>query len=130
MDLFIHENFFALPWQVAFVYDPLGGDQGMFIWRNGKPVREPFLIEEDAMPEPRLTPPAPDTAAVLGRLQSLERRQRWLAAGVLLAGALALGWPVAWSALEPYWRPVLHQPSPEPDATPEPSPTPQQTPPK
>ena len=37
MDLFIHDNFFNFPWQIAFVYDPLGGDEGSFVWRAGKP---------------------------------------------------------------------------------------------
>lgn len=46
MDLFIQEHFFNLPWQVAFVYDPVGGDEGAFIWRDGKCVREPYLTEQ------------------------------------------------------------------------------------
>jgi proteasome lid subunit RPN8/RPN11 len=46
MDLFIQDNFFNLPWQVAFVYDPIGGDEGMFFWRKGKSEREKILIEE------------------------------------------------------------------------------------
>ena len=50
MDLFICDNFFNLPWQVAFVYDPLGGDEGNFVWRAGKPVREPVLLEDDVTP--------------------------------------------------------------------------------
>lgn len=46
MDLFIQEHFFNLPWQVAFVYDPIGGDEGLFTWRDGKCVREPYLTEQ------------------------------------------------------------------------------------
>lgn len=46
MDLFIQDNFFNLPWQIAFVYDPLGGDEGSFLWRAGKPEREEFLIQD------------------------------------------------------------------------------------
>ena len=48
MDLFIQENFFNLPWQIALVYDPLGGDEGVFVWRKGKSERSTYLIEEDA----------------------------------------------------------------------------------
>jgi len=48
MDLFIQEHFFNLPWQVAFVYDPIGGDAGSFVWRRGKSQRERFLVEVDA----------------------------------------------------------------------------------
>jgi proteasome lid subunit RPN8/RPN11 len=47
MDLFIQDHFFNLPWQVAFVYDPIGGDEGMFFWREGKADRQAFLIEEE-----------------------------------------------------------------------------------
>jgi proteasome lid subunit RPN8/RPN11 len=47
MDLFIQDHFFNLPWQVALVYDPLGGDEGMFFWKDGKADRQPFLIEEE-----------------------------------------------------------------------------------
>ena len=47
MDLFIHENFFSASEQVAFVLDPLSGDQGMFVWRSGKTSREKFGVEED-----------------------------------------------------------------------------------
>ncbi|MBU0717990.1 MAG: Mov34/MPN/PAD-1 family protein [Planctomycetes bacterium] len=39
MDLFIHRNFFNLPWQVAFVVDPRSTDQGFFVWRDGEPAR-------------------------------------------------------------------------------------------
>lgn len=48
MDLFIQENFFNLPWQVALVYDPIANDDGLFVWRQGKSERDVFLIEEDA----------------------------------------------------------------------------------
>lgn len=35
-DMFIQENFFNLPWQVAYVVDPLGKTSGFFRWENGK----------------------------------------------------------------------------------------------
>lgn len=44
MDLFIQENFFNLPWQVALVYDPVRGDEGVFIWQAGKSDRQPHLV--------------------------------------------------------------------------------------
>ena len=56
MDLFICDNFFNLPWQVAFVYDPLGGDEGNFVWRSGKPTREPVLLEDDVTPAAAAVP--------------------------------------------------------------------------
>jgi proteasome lid subunit RPN8/RPN11 len=59
MDLFIQENFFNLPWQVALVYDPIGGDEGVFYWRQGRSDREAYLIEED---EPTAIRPAIEEA--------------------------------------------------------------------
>lgn len=46
MDLFIQENFFNLPWQVALVYDPVRGDEGFFIWQKGKSERQPHLVHQ------------------------------------------------------------------------------------
>jgi proteasome lid subunit RPN8/RPN11 len=45
MDLFIQENFFGEPWQIAYVDDPKGGDQGVFVWEKGSAVRRAHLIE-------------------------------------------------------------------------------------
>jgi proteasome lid subunit RPN8/RPN11/tetratricopeptide (TPR) repeat protein len=35
-DLFIHQNFFAEPWQVALVVDPVAGTRGFFHWQDGR----------------------------------------------------------------------------------------------
>ncbi|MDO4543576.1 MAG: LysM peptidoglycan-binding domain-containing protein [Clostridia bacterium] len=35
-DMFIHENFFNLPFQLAYVIDPLQKLRGFFQWKNGK----------------------------------------------------------------------------------------------
>ena len=35
-DLFIQENFFNLPFQVAYVIDPIQNIRGFFQWKNGK----------------------------------------------------------------------------------------------
>lgn len=45
MDLFIQENFFGEPWQIAYVDDPKGGDRGVFVWENGSAVRRAHLVE-------------------------------------------------------------------------------------
>ncbi len=42
MDIFICDNFFNLPWQIAFVYDPISGDEGNFIWRRATDTRTCF----------------------------------------------------------------------------------------
>lgn len=35
-DIFIQENFFNLPWQVAYVVDPIADTRGFFEWKSGK----------------------------------------------------------------------------------------------
>jgi proteasome lid subunit RPN8/RPN11 len=45
MDVFIHQNFFGEPWQIAYVDDPKGGDRGVFVWEKGLAVRRPHLLE-------------------------------------------------------------------------------------
>ena len=42
-DCFIHENFFSGPGQVAYVFDPVRGLEGMFAWQNGKPTPLPHF---------------------------------------------------------------------------------------
>jgi len=37
-DLFIHEHFFSGPGQIAQVVDPVRRREGVFVWRDGKPV--------------------------------------------------------------------------------------------
>lgn len=54
MDLFIQNNFFNEPWQIAFVYDPKSGEEGSFVWRGGKATREAFLVEEDKLDDREL----------------------------------------------------------------------------
>jgi proteasome lid subunit RPN8/RPN11 len=41
MDVFIQEHFFNLPWQVAFVVDPVSRQEGLFEWRDGHAVLAP-----------------------------------------------------------------------------------------
>ncbi|MFP3903150.1 MAG: LysM peptidoglycan-binding domain-containing protein [Armatimonadota bacterium] len=38
-DMFIHENFFSAPWQIAYVVDPVRDDRGCFVWRKGEIVK-------------------------------------------------------------------------------------------
>jgi len=37
-DCFIHEHFFSGAGQIAYVIDPVRGQEGAFAWRNGKPA--------------------------------------------------------------------------------------------
>lgn len=116
MDLFIQNNFFAEPWQVAFVYDPKSNEQGLFLRRGEQTIREKFLVDEEgetAGPAGAAATPrrgnatdaidagaaqmvAPGTIAELSaRVQRLERRQRWFSAKLTLVLLLAVLWPVA-----------------------------------
>jgi proteasome lid subunit RPN8/RPN11 len=47
MDMFIHESFFNLPWQTAFVYDPQRHEEGIFGWTEGAIHKLDYLIEAD-----------------------------------------------------------------------------------
>jgi proteasome lid subunit RPN8/RPN11 len=103
MDLFIHQSFFSEPWQLAFVFDPKSGEEGLFVWRDGKIVQDGFLVDHDTN-----TPPADvgteiakggaATSGTVGelsaRVQALEQRTKWMLAGGLLALLAAIAWPV------------------------------------
>lgn len=43
-DLFIHENFFDLPWQVAYVVDPHAEKAGIFGWSRKEVIALPFTV--------------------------------------------------------------------------------------
>ncbi len=111
MDLFIQQNFFGLPWQTAYVYDPVSGEEGMFVWREGTPTRDAFLVEEDAVSEKR--PEVRRTGDATGTVTSecltvLQRQQQWLLYGAAALAFLVLVWPVAWGS----WQ----RPAPDPAA--------------
>lgn len=60
MDLFIHQNFFSLPWHVAFVYDPQQQEEGLFAWRNANLIIESFVVQKDAVPLTRVARRVPE----------------------------------------------------------------------
>ncbi len=49
-DKFIHQNFFNLPWQIAYVVDPLAGKHGFFGWHNNNIAEIPFKAEVNPQP--------------------------------------------------------------------------------
>ena len=70
MDLFIQQSFFGQPWQIALVHDPLGHDDGVFVWRGGVATREPFIVQGAEAVNPagelgRVATPEPTSADVL-----------------------------------------------------------------
>ena len=130
MDVFICDNFFNLPWQVAFVYDPLGGDEGNFIWRAGRPEREAILIEDDVTPKSAEIPLISVAEAVsnqfqteaddkvlelLVRVRRLERRQKKLGTAFIFLTAFVLMWIFEFS---PVPTPVPVMPATQPSTQP------------
>jgi proteasome lid subunit RPN8/RPN11 len=107
MDLFIQENFFALAWQVAFVFDPVSLEEGLFVWRDGKTVREPISVEPDvqrlALRPGEALKPDPVTAGAVGndRLARIERMQKTLLAMLLIVALIAILWPIVLFVLIP-----------------------------
>ena len=69
-DLFIQDNFFNMPFQVAYVIDPIQNIRGFFQWKNGKTeklkgyyvydeVGKPIKIEQKKVDETQSTKVAP-----------------------------------------------------------------------
>ncbi|MBM3296703.1 MAG: LysM peptidoglycan-binding domain-containing protein [Candidatus Aminicenantes bacterium] len=97
-DEFIHGQFFSLPWQVAFVVDPVAGEDGFFVWRQGKPERMSAYWVGGAK-----RTPSPDIAALRAGMNGAveevraalktSRRSRWrfvpAVAGFLFLALLA-----------------------------------------
>ncbi len=134
MDLFIQKNFFDLPWQIAYVCDPIGKLEGLFVWRNGVPSDEEFLIEDDTapgamVPRPESDPLAAGAAPVVAqppaasaatnavfenqieilsvRILRLEQRQRGVMIVLGLAILLMLVWPMVLQTITTDNQPLL-----------------------
>ena len=100
MDVFIQENFFSQPWQIAFVDDPKGGDRGAFVWRNHSAVREQYLVDEDVPEESPLAdtnePQAPgeaetrSAAQIAGGRENARRRTRLFISLFMLFDLIAI----------------------------------------
>jgi hypothetical protein len=67
MDIFLHESFFGLPWQMALVYDPQSGQESIFDASEGKSHKLEYLVEADEssttqiaqLKDPQEVPPPP-----------------------------------------------------------------------
>lgn len=117
MDHFIHRGFFSAPEQVALVYDPVSGAEGLFVWNAGEPERTAWVVEPDVaaeVPSPATSNQAPKTILKIELEPSSPAahagRKRFLFAAALLAISLVLATLVAWK-FGPVWRP---QPKPAP----------------
>jgi proteasome lid subunit RPN8/RPN11 len=106
MDDFIQANWFAEPWQIALVYDPKSREDGVFIWREGKTINEPFLVVPDNGSAARSAGDETNVAArdmkvpsgtlgeLMSRLQAAEQRLRWMMVALGAVGLIALVWPL------------------------------------
>ena len=110
MDMFIHENFFNTAEQLAVVYDPHSGEEGLFVWRDGNAKREKIVVHENApaehpSDEPVLPPPVPRLLAAAGddalrkRVRTLERRQQLLTLALIAVALIAFALPVLLSSM-------------------------------
>ena len=137
MDVFIQDNFFGEPWQVALVYDPKAKEEGLFLWKGGKPQPERFVVEPDAAAEEATTliekardvsgrasnMVTGDEGPAAERLDAIERRQRVIITLLAVLALFALAWPLVVGALLPGMRrnppaPPIHLPSDDPTSRP------------
>ncbi len=103
-DMFIHRNFFMAPEQLALVYDPRSGAEGVFAWRQGEAVQGPYLIEEDAGDvakgpiDIRVAVAAADSNGIVQRVDRLDGRHKrihgaiWAALLLAVVCSLCLWW--------------------------------------
>ncbi len=124
-DQFIQANFFNLPWNVAFVLDPLSGESGAFGWVDGRIERmEGYEVYDRAEPPPAaedqdasVASPAPPAEAT--ETEAIAERQeapasflyRPLPSSVVVAviGLVLLAILVAavvWSGMKPPAKPM------------------------
>ena len=67
------------------VYDPIGGDEGTFVWQGGRAEKTRLLVQSDVMcVKPRVQNPAPrpipeeEMDAVPSEERLLGRLRRWV----------------------------------------------------
>lgn len=89
-DRFIQENFFSAPGQVAFVVDPVRKQEGLFVWRHGKPTLTSSYWIDDRLMIPSGAPEKSSGAAAPPAPISATARDSALGGGMLYPLLLAL----------------------------------------
>ena len=87
MDLFIHEQFFNLPWQIAYVFDPIRDEEGLFTWQNGEVLLEEIQVDDDTAQDRML-----QQLSQIQHLQKWHQRMKVMLAAMVLFFFSAIGW--------------------------------------
>jgi proteasome lid subunit RPN8/RPN11 len=79
-DLFIHQNFFSSPQQVAWVFDPHNDEEGCFGWHNGKIDRIDDVSLSYGQPcgEPLTAQPDDEPAVKIKTTQAQDDEPTWM----------------------------------------------------
>jgi len=123
-DLHIHENFFNLDWQVAYVVDPLAHTEGFFRWENGTVQKTLDFSVAGELPDEPVPGPIPAPAPLPAR-QAFD--WHYLAFAGLLGAVVYLHFfrPPKIAEAPPV-KPATEQaaviPPPEPETMPAPAP--------
>ncbi|HEY3412754.1 MAG TPA: LysM peptidoglycan-binding domain-containing protein [Armatimonadota bacterium] len=88
MDLFIQHHFFNLPWQIAYVVDPISRTSGLFRWEDGSVVGVDQTAEDTAQTSSLAGhPPHIPTTAPPGKARRYASTAAWFALGVAVGAA-------------------------------------------
>ncbi len=98
-DQFIQTTLFNQPWQVAFVVDPVSGDEGFFVWHKGALARAGRYwvdglsrsIPEHASPGPMVVKKVEELLTAIPRSGPDRSLPLYLIGGLLLFSLLCLG---------------------------------------
>lgn len=88
-DMFIQENFFDLPFQVAYVVDPVQNLRGFFQWKNGEVQKlDGYYVYDEVGKSIRIE--APKEKKPVEEKKDTDSHRGWLIALSALAAALAV----------------------------------------
>ena len=117
-DLFIQENFFSSPHQIAWVYDPHTDEEGCFGWIDGKTEKLPGIrfgysqsVEASENPEENEEGEDGDLGPVIKLKQEPVDNEpawvKWVSQALVYVAVLGLGFAMGYMFLQWRWGPVL-----------------------
>lgn len=90
-DMFIQENFFKMPFQVAYVIDPIQHIRGFFQWKNGKVEKlKGFYIYDEVGKQIKIESSAERNASGLTSLGVSKRDNKLSIFGTIIQGLVIL----------------------------------------